>query len=132
MSIFRRARRAVPAFVAVLLLVAGSRSMEAQTPKALDADLRRMLGAVLTDSYDQFLANADPTFKSAMNKEIFEAARKNLEPRLKLGYDIVYLGHMKQQGFQFQMWKLVCKDNGDDYFVKMGTQQGKVVGFTVE
>ncbi len=123
----------IVSFALVAMVLSGSRSLEAQAPKSLEDDLRRMLGAVMTNSYDKFLSNADPTFRVSMNKELFAAARKGLEPRLKTGYDTAYLGSMKQQGFTIHLFKLSCKDKGDDFLVKMGIQtSGKVVGFTIE
>lgn len=119
-------------FALVASVLVGAGSLRAQAPGPLEADLHRMLAAVVAGSYDQFVAGVDPTFKAAMNKEIFGAARKGLEPRLKQGFDTAYLGNLKQQKFVFHLWKIVCKDKGDDFLVRMGTQGGKVVGFTVE
>ena len=78
-----------------------------------------------------FDADGDAAFKG-LTKEQFEAVVKLLAPRFKAGYEVIFLGNLKQKGYDVSLWKLAFKDGGDDMLGTLSLKDGKVGGFWVK
>jgi len=96
------------------------------------AVLDKLLKAVETNDYDSFVSDATDKFKSVITKETLERVSSQLSPRMKKGYECTYLAELKQQGYQVLLWKMTCKDGGDDILAKLVLQDGKVAGFWLQ
>jgi hypothetical protein len=87
-----------------------------------------MMGALEDDSYTAFTSVGDEKVKEAVTKTSFDAVVKQVQPRLKSGYESTYMGALKQQGCDVHLWSLVFKDKGDDMLVQVVWKDSKVVG----
>jgi hypothetical protein len=103
----------------------------AQAPVA-EISLKRMLAALESGSYDDFLWDAEAPFRDALKRTTFDAVSARIGPRLKGGYTLTYLGTLNQVGYAVNLWKLVFKDGQDDVLVKISTKDGKVGGFYLQ
>ena len=88
-----------------------------------------LLTAIATNNYDALVANAAPALKTRITKETFTQVSTQLSPRLKKGYNLQYLGSLKQQGVEVFLWKITYQDGGDDMLAKLVIQEDKVAGF---
>ena len=116
----------------VCLFAAGARGAFAQTPDSIEASMKKMLAAIQSNSYDDFVAPGDAAFKSGMSKQMLDGVSTQLGPRLKQGYHATVLGKLNQQGYTVYLWKLEFNDKKDDYLVKMAVKDGKVGGFLLQ
>lgn len=94
--------------------------------------LKRMLSAVEANDYETFVSDGNATFKAALTKQVLEGVSALLSPRMKKGYETVYLGVLNQQGCQVHLWKVAYKDGGDDTLAKLVLKDGKVAGFWLQ
>ena len=94
--------------------------------------LDKLLKAVETNDYANFVADGTDAFKADLTKEILEGVSVQLAPRMKKGYDASFLGELKQQGCQVLLWKVTYKDGGDDTLAKVVLKDGKVAGFWLQ
>lgn len=108
-------------FSASLLLAATTEEQATETFKGL-------LAAQAAKDYDAFVADATPAFKAGLSKEQFEGAADFLGKRFKDGYDSKLLGELNQQGCQIFLFKIQCKDGGDDFLASLAMKDGKVAG----
>src|SRR5689334_811844 len=101
-------------FCAMLVIVALSLSSlcAAEPPADAKAESARLISAIVNDDYAAFVSHGDAAF-GALEKEKFESVVMQLSPRFKAGYEVSYLGEMKQRGYQVTLWKLSFKDAGD-------------------
>ncbi len=90
----------------------------------------KMIRAIEKADYDAFVADGDATFKQ-IKKELFDTVAAQLAPRFKGGYDVSYLGELRQHGHHITLWKISFKDGGDDVLASLGMKDGKVSGFFV-
>jgi hypothetical protein len=126
----------VKALAAVLLglgLLAASPALAAppEGPGA-EASLRKMLAALQSASYDEFLSDAEPPFREALKRTTFDAVSAQMAPRLKGGYALTFLGTLSQVGYAVNLWKITFKDGKDDVLAKISTKDGKVGGFFLQ
>jgi len=91
-----------------------------------------LLAAIATNNYDAFVANAAPALKTRITKEEFRRVSTQLSPRLKKGYELQYLGSLKQRGVEVFLWKIIYKDAGSDMLARLVLQGDKVAGFWFE
>ena len=75
--------------------------------------LTKLLNAVETNDYDSFVAPGNAMFKAGLTRQMLQGVSIQMAPRMKRGYDMKFLGHLKQQGCIVYLWKLVYLDNGD-------------------
>jgi hypothetical protein len=120
------------AATAALLLLVSAASLTAQAPPSQETTLRRMVAAIQTNSYDEFVAQGDATFKAGMTKQMLEGVSQQIGVRLKQGYQAVFLTSLKQQGYVVYLWKLAFKDGKDDFLARMAVKDGKVGGFWLQ
>jgi hypothetical protein len=127
--------------LAVALLAGGLLAAEAAgaapgTPVAeapvAEVSLKRMLSALQSGSYDDFLWDAEPPFREALKRTTFDAVAAQVSPRLKGGYTLSYLGTLNQVGYAVSLWKITFKDGGDDVLAKVSTKDGRVGGFFLQ
>lgn len=134
MSHFGSRTRSVLRWLGLLvpLVVAGGQVGLAQVPPPIEANMKRMLAATQSNSFEDFIAAGDAVFKSGMTRPMLEGVSKQLGPRLKQGYQTAFLGKLSQQGHTIYLWKLEFKDRKDDHLVKMAVKDGKVGGFWLQ
>ncbi len=116
----------------VSLLLAGSAAGLAQVPEPIEANMKKILAAIQSNSYDDFVALGDAAFKAGITKQMLDGVSTQLGPRLKQGYHSTSLGKLNQQGYSVYLWKLEFNDRKDDYLVKMAVKDGKVGGFLLQ
>jgi hypothetical protein len=125
-------------FARLILLAAalcfGSLSslMAADAPKPYVEMSNKIFKALEAGDFDQFMGDADESFKKSTKKGTFDGIAGQIGPRLKGGYDLVYLGDLKRSGgVQLTLWKIVFKAGGDDMAFNMNVKDGKVasIGF---
>lgn len=85
--------------------------------------------AMETNDYARFQEDGDDAFKAAITQKIFEALVAQVGPRLRAGYETLYFGQLRQQGFVCDVWRLRFVDGGDDFLASLSMHDGKVGGF---
>jgi hypothetical protein len=93
--------------------------------------IQKQLSALINQDFDGFLANGNTYFKS-LDKQDFDSVADQLSEPLKTGYEISYLGELRQQGHQVTLWKISLKRGGDDLLATMYVKEGKVSGFLIK
>lgn len=99
-------------------------------PKEDRAFSEKIITAIQMSDYDSFISDGDSAFKK-LKKERFDSVATQLAPRFKDGYEITYLGDLKQHGFHVTLWKLSFKDGKDDALATLSVKEGKVGGFWI-
>ena len=112
-------------FSAALCMAAGAQ----ETARPL---LDKLLDAVKANDYDSFVAEGTSEVKAGLTRQMLEGVSLQMAPRMKKGYDVTYLGELKQQGCQVTLWKLAYKDGGDDTLARLTLKDGKVAGFLLQ
>jgi hypothetical protein len=103
----------------------------AQKP-SIQGTMNTLLTAIATNNYDAFVADAAPAFRTRITKEAFKGVNTQLLPRLKGGYELQYLGTLKQRDVEVFLWKIIYKDGGSDMLARLVLQDGKVAGFWIQ
>ena len=100
-------------------------------PAKADAELcARLIKAIEVADHATFVADGESGFRK-MTPEQFATVAAQLGPRLKAGYEIAYLGELRQRGYHVTLWKLSFKDGTDDALASLSTKDGKVGGFFI-
>ena len=118
-----------PLFAAALLVAAPA--LAADAPKEDAAAAGKLLAALEKSERDAFVADGEAAFQKLTPPQ-FAAAVAQLGPRLKAGYETLYLGELKQRGYRVTLWKLSFKDGGDDALATLSMKDGKVGGFWIK
>lgn len=113
----------------VVLLSGLASAVLGQAPPQVEATMKKMLVATQENSYDDFVADGDSTFKGGMTRQMLDGVNQQLGPRLKAGYTVSYLGKLNQHGFAVHLWRIEFKDGKDDLLATMSVKDGKVGGF---
>jgi hypothetical protein len=100
-----------------------------QPKKAVEASFTNLITAIKENNYDKFVSEGNSAFKEGITKQMFTQLSAQLAPRINKGYSIVFLGELKQQGYQVYLWKLKFKDGGDDSLARLSIKDRKVGGF---
>lgn len=90
--------------------------------------VQRLLDTMAQNDYQGFIAQGTPEF-GALGEPEFAKVANALSPRLKQGYDVTYLGSLRQQGLDISVWKISFADKGDDLLATLNVREGKVGGF---
>lgn len=90
--------------------------------------IHRLLDAIAEQNYQDFIREGTPEFASLGEPEFTQVAR-SIAPRLEQGYDVEYMGNLRQQGLEISVWKVSFEDNGDDLLATLNVQNGRVGGF---
>jgi hypothetical protein len=117
--------------IAAALLGSSALSSAMDTPKEDQAFSTKLISALQKADYDSFVVDGDAAFHK-LTKEQFAAVAAQLAPRFSAGYEITYLGDLKQRGFHVTLWKLSFKDGKDDALATLSVKEGKVGGFWIK
>lgn len=109
------------------LVPAHAASEPAKAEAALCAQL---IKAIAVSDHAAFIADGEAAFRQ-MKPERFAAVAAQLGPRLQAGYEVTYLGELRQRGYHVTLWKLSFKDGTDDALASLSTKEGKVGGFFI-
>jgi hypothetical protein len=112
----------------LIISLASSFSALAVTNEQADAIFNKILSAQKAHNYSEFVSDADDKLKAAISQTQFDAASDSLNKRFKDGYDVKFLGDLNQGGFQVFLYRLRCKDGGDDFLATLIIKDGKVDG----
>ena len=115
--------------VGALLILFATVAVRANPDEATQTVFKKLMSATISNNYDAFVAECDAKMKAALTKPMLEGVSKQLEARVKQGYDALYLGELKQQGYAVHLWRLRFKDGGDDILATLSLKDGKVGGF---
>ncbi len=105
-----------------------ARETEAPEQTMLD----NLLTAIQQNDYLAFLQDATPKVKAGLTKRVFAGVRSQFAPRMQQGYELSYLGSLKQKGCEVQLWKVTYRDKQDDTLAKLALQDGKLAGFWLQ
>jgi len=86
-----------------------------------------IMQATKDEDYQTFVADGDRAFKQITELQ-FKAVCVQITPRLKAGYDLVFLGGLKQHGYHVTLWKVAYPDGGDDELLTLSVKNGKIGG----
>ena len=101
------------------------------TPQLEDRIVMSLLAAIQAKDYQQFVGLGNANF-GKLDKAAFDAVSTQLSPRLQAGYTADRLTQYQQQGYEFSLWKISFKDNGDDIIATLNVaRDGKVGGFVL-
>ncbi|WP_445638478.1 DUF3887 domain-containing protein [Nostoc sp. DSM 114161] len=100
-----------------------------QPEQSVQKTFTSLINAVEQNNYTQFISQGNATFKEGITKQTFTQVSGQLAPRLKKGYSAVFLGNLKQQGYQVYLWKLTFVDGSDDVLARLSLKDGKIGGF---
>ena len=122
--------KAAFAFLFALMLVMSS--VHAGTPPAgAQVASDRLITALVGGDFEVFISNGEAAFQ-ALPKKSFDSVVAQLAPRFKAGYEIGYLGELKQKGYQVTLWKISFKDGRDDSLATLSIKNGKVGGYWIK
>ena len=108
----------------------GSLNAAEATEQAAAAS-KRLIKAVEENDFNEFIKNGEPAFQQ-LDKKLFEAVSKQLDERMKGGYEVEYLGDLKQQGYRVTLWRLRFKDGSDDALATLSMKGEKVGGYWIK
>jgi len=110
---------------------AASAHAEAAPPADAQRLVTKMIDAVISQSYDAFLADADANLKTHLSRQQFEGLCGLYTQPLKTGYKLDYFGRLKQQGRVVHVWKISTNGAQDEALIRMAVKDGKVGGIWV-
>jgi hypothetical protein len=117
--------------IALALLLPAPAAWSAPKPDELDCAFAiGLVTAIEKADYAWFVANGDSAFQQ-LKQEQFAAVAAQLSPRLKAGYELTYLGELRQQGCHVTLWRVRFSDGGDDALATLSLKAGKVGGFWI-
>ena len=116
--------------LALTLLAVHAPPAQAEGAAPADAQrlVARMIDAVVDESYDAFLADADANLKTHFSRQQFEGLCGLYTQPLKKGYKLDYFGHLKQRGYLVHVWKISTSGAPDEALIRMAVKDGKVGG----
>ena len=120
--------------LALALLAFQARPAHAEGAAPADAErfVARMIDAVMAESYDAFLADADANMKTHLSRQQFEGLCGLYTQPLKKGYKLDYFGHLKQHGHVVHVWKISTNGAPDEALIRLAVKDGKVSGVWVQ
>lgn len=104
---------------------------EAAAPADAQKLITKMIDAVVAQSYDAFLADADANLKKNLSRQQFEGLCGLYTQPLKKGYKLDYFGQLKQRGYVVHIWKISTHGAQDEALIRMALKDGKVGGVWV-
>lgn len=96
-----------------------------------------LVRASIDKSYGDFLRICREKGDEAMLRAVaqpgteaaFQRASGTVSAACGKGYQLSYLGELRQQGHQIYLWKLSGNGAGDDFLVRLAALDGKLSGF---
>ncbi len=125
-TILQQIRLAPIAVAALLVMTPCLHAAEADA--AVQKQAKKLLTALMDNDAKSFAADGTEQFKTAP-PEVVASASHMYGTRLKTGYELTYLTELKQKGCEVYLWKIVCKDGGDDLVARLVLKGDKVAGF---
>ena len=119
----------IVAFFGLILFTIAGYAKPKTRESAADSILTKLLLAVENNDRGSFIADGDESFKAGITRPLFDGVTAAFAPRMKKGYDVVFLGTLNQKGCLVVLKKLVFKDGGDDVLAKLILRDGKIAGF---
>ncbi len=117
--------------VAAAIFIGSSAWLSAGEAAKQDASIAaQLVSAIEKADYAAFVADGEAPFKE-LKREQFEAVAKALGPKLEQGYELTYLGDLKQKGYRVTLWRIRFKNGGDDALATLSVKDGKVGGFWI-
>jgi len=113
------------------MILSASSAFAADVPAEAKNASDKLVTALVNSDYDAFVADGDAAFKG-LKKEMFDSVCKQLSARFKSGYEVTWLGELKQTGYAVSLWKFTFKDGGDDMLGTLSLKDGKVGGFWIK
>jgi hypothetical protein len=86
-----------------------------------------IMKATADENYQAFVADGDSGFKS-ITKAQFDDVCRQADSRLKAGYQVIFLGSLKQDDSRVTLWKISYSDGGNDDLLRMAVRDGKISG----
>jgi uncharacterized protein with beta-barrel porin domain len=129
-TVTNRKSFSIPVAWVAFVIAAMTHAALAQVPQAVEDTMKRMLSAAQANALDDFIAQADPSAKSGMTKQM-QDIRQELGARIKQGYVATYWGSLNQDGYDVHVWKLDFRDGKDDYLLTLAVRDRKVAGMWV-
>ncbi len=117
------------ALISVGIFFATSRASDPSSDAL--AESKKLLHAIEAGDFQGFIADGTDAFK-ALHKAQFDSAAAQLAPKMKAGYETLYLGELNQQGCKVSLWKLKFSSGGDDRLAVLSLKDGKVAGFVFQ
>jgi len=94
-------------------------------------EITKLLGSLSSGNYADFVADGDSAFH-ALPQTAFASVVSQIGAKLKAGYNLAYLGELKQHGYDVTLWKLSFPGGGDDLLATLSIKDGKVDGFWIK
>ena len=116
---------------ALLAIRATPAHAEGVAPVGVQKLAVKMIDAVVAESYDAFLADADANLKTHLTRQQFEGLCGLYTQPLKKGYKLDYFGQLKQRGYLVHVWKVSTNGEQDEALVRIAVKDGKVGGVWV-
>ena len=129
----RRVITVLSSVVCIWLALSTTTCFPGETVEPGRAVLDKLLKAIEANDHDAIVAlDGTDGFKAVLTKESLGGANLQFSPRMKKGYQCLYLGELKQHGTRVLLWKLVFRDGGDDTLARLVLKDGKVAGFGLQ
>lgn len=130
--LFQWLRASLIAAAVLLAPLSHAATADVKITPALEAQVvKDLFGAMQNKDYEKFIGLGNENF-AKLEKPQFDAVAQQLGPRLQIGYRADRLASYQQQGYEFSLWKISFKDNGDDIIATLNvTRNGKVGGFVL-
>jgi hypothetical protein len=117
-------------FLAVGMLLGGLLRAADPSPEVA-AIASKIFTALEKNEFEQFMADADNTWRRLERSE-FDRLVSQIEPKMKGGYEVAYLGEIKRMGGIVQtLWKLTFKANGEEVLANIDIKEGRVSRFGI-
>jgi hypothetical protein len=114
--------------ILLTLIVAASTAVGAPSPTA-EENSNRLLESIETGDFELFTQNSEPAFKK-IEEKAFAAVVKQMRPRMEKGYQVTFLGTLKQKGYSVTLWKIEFS-KGDDALATLSIRGDKVGGYFI-
>jgi hypothetical protein len=115
---------------AALLAACANNVSAAEAEKEDKAVVDKLITAIKNADYESFMEDGDDSFQR-MTKEQFDAAVRQLSPRLNAGYEVTYLGAIKKSGGHVSLWRMTFRGVEDEALATLSVKDGKVRVFTI-
>lgn len=102
---------------------------QGEPDKAAEAIYKNLMSATESNNYEAFMAESDAGMRAGLSKPMLASASAQLSPRMKKGYDSIYLGKLKKADNQVYLWKITFKDGGDDILARLNVKNAKASAF---
>ena len=121
----------IAATIFFVITISSSISM-ANAEETKEELLDELVTAILSNDYEQFIANGTDEFKSGITKDQFDNVSNQFNDLSLDGYSSEYLTDLNQSGLEVHLWKLTHTESDDDMLARLVTSDSKVAGFWIQ